>query len=578
MRTHFHRLLACCLLAFLNMLPGRLRSADASADYRFQADLPIPMRDGTPLSANLFLPKEGDSFPVILIRTPYGKGGENFGEGRFYATRGYAVLIQDCRGRGASKGDWNPFRYDQEDGRDTQQWVGKQSWCNGRIGTAGGSYVGWTQWSAAPNSTPYLKAMAPGVPFCNAYDLAYTGGAFQLALLMGWGSAVGGAVPNPAASNSFLKFLPLSKWSSQLSKPVPYLDDWVAHPTYDDYWRQRGIGDSFPEVTVPILNVGGWYDIFSRDTLEMADQVRERSKDRKNRRNQFVIMGPWAHGVGARKVGELDFGAVAELKVREFESKWFDYWLQDKETDIEEWPALYLFVMGENRWRGENEWPLARTKFTKTYLHSQGKANTVSGDGFLHLDPPGDEPPDEFLYDPADPVPTVGGNNLVWATIGPYDQSKVEAREDVLVYTSRVLNEPVEVTGPVILNLYASSSAPDTDFTAKLVDVYPDGKAYNLCEGIIRARFRNSKVNLELIEPGKIYPYRIDLWVTSNLFKPGHRIRLEVSSSNFPRFDRNPNTEEPFGTGTNLVKAKQRIFHDPSHPSHLLLPVIPREK
>lgn len=576
MNAFDHRRIAWGLLALLLSWSFALHSAEPPSDFRFQANVEIPMRDGTPLSANLFLPKAGERFPVILIRTPYGKGGEGSGEGRFYAARGYAVVIQDCRGRGASKGEWNPFRYDREDGRDTQEWVGRQAWCNGRVGTAGGSYVGWTQWSTAPNSTPYLKAMAAGVPFCNAYDLAYCGGAFQLALLMGWGSAVGGAAPNPASSNSFLQFLPLKRWSTQLNKPVPYLDDWIAHPTFDDYWKQRGIGDAYPEITVPILNVGGWYDIFSRDTLEMIDQVRERSRDRKVRRNQFVIMGPWAHGVGARKVGELDFGAVAELKVRELESKWFDYWLQDKETDIEEWPALYLFVMGENRWRGENEWPLARTKFTKLFLRGQGEANSAQGDGVLHREAPGAEPPDEFIYDPADPVPTVGGNNLVWASIGPFDQSAVEAREDVLVYTSPVLEEPVEVTGPVILNLYASSTAPDTDFTAKLVDVHPDGKAYNLCEGIIRARYRNSKVNLELIEPGKIYPYRLDLWVTSNLFKPGHRIRLEVSSSNFPRFDRNPNTGEPFGTSAKLVKATQTIFHDRDHPSHLVLPIIPR--
>lgn len=576
MNTRLPRLLACGIAWSILSLSSGLYSAERPGDFRFQANVEIPMRDGTPLSANLFLPKEGERFPVILIRTPYGKGGEGSGEGRFYAARGYAVVIQDCRGRGASKGEWNPFRYDREDGRDTQEWVGRQTWSNGRVGTAGGSYVGWTQWSTAPNSTPYLKAMAAGVPFCNAYDLAYCGGAFQLALLMGWGSAVGGAAPNPASSNSFLQFLPLKRWSSQLNKPVPYLDDWIAHPTFDDYWKQRGIGDAYPEITVPILNVGGWYDIFSRDTLEMIDQVRERSRDRKVRRNQFVIMGPWAHGAGARKVGELDFGAVAELKVRELESKWFDYWLQDKETDIEEWPALYLFVMGENRWRGENEWPLARTKFTKLFLRGQGEANSTQGDGVLEREAPGAEPPDEFIYDPADPVPTVGGNNLVWASIGPFDQSAVEAREDVLVYTSPILEEPVEVTGPVILNLYASSTAPDTDFTAKLVDVHPDGKAFNLCEGIIRARYRNSNVNLELIEPGKIYPYRLDLWVTSNLFKPGHRIRLEVSSSNFPRFDRNPNTGEPFGTSANLVKATQTIFHDRDHPSHLVLPIIPR--
>ncbi len=332
----------------------------------------------------------------------------------------------------------------------------------------------------------------------------------------------------------------------------------------------------YAEVTVPALNIGGWYDIFSKATIDLVNRVHAASRDHAVRRNQFVIMGPWTHGFGARKVGELDFGAEAALNVGDFQLRWFEYWLKGRETGVQDWPAFYLFVMGANRWRGENEWPLKRTRFTSYYLHSSGHANSVKGDGSLNTNQPDEEKPDLFTYDPNDPVPTVGGNNLVGATAGPVDQSKVEAREDVLIYASSPLDQDLEVTGPVKLLLWASSSAKDTDFTAKLVDVHPDGKAYNLCDGILRGRFRNGPDKPLLLEPGKTERFEIDLWVTSNVFLRGHRVRVEVSSSNFPRFDRNPNTGHAFGSDAELVTAKQTILHDRDHPTHLLLPVIPR--
>jgi putative CocE/NonD family hydrolase len=294
------------------------------------------------------------------------------------------------------------------------------------------------------------------------------------------------------------------------------------------------------------------------------------------RRNQFVVMGPWTHGVGTRKVGELDFGVDASLDLGSLQFKWFEYWLKRHETGVQDWPALYLFVMGENKWRGESEWPLKRTHFTDYYLHSSGHANSVKGDGSLNLTSPEDEKQDQFTYDPKEPVPSVGGNNLVGATAGPLDQAKVEARDDVLVYSTLPLEQDAEVTGPVKVLLWAASDARDTDFTAKLVDVDAEGKAYNLCDGILRARYRQGRDKAALLEPGKSERFEIDLWVTSNLFRQGHRIRIEVSSSNFPRFDRNPNTGHPFGKDAELVSAKQTIFHDREHPSHLVLPIIPR--
>ena len=534
------------------------------------------MRDGIHLTANIWRPKTEGRYPVILMRSPYGKMDEKWDEAKRYTSAGYVMVVQDCRGRGNSGGEWDPFRYDVEDGFDTQEWVGQQPWGNGEIGTAGGSYLGWTQWASAANASRHLKAMVPVVPFDNAYEIAHAGGAFQLALLMGWGTTVGGVTLSPEKLTAAFRHLPLNTFGDQFEKKIPYLNDWVTHSTYDDYWKKRGIEYRYPAVAVPILNIGGWYDIFSKTTIDLVDHVRASSQDREVRRNQFVVIGPWGHGPGGRKTGELDFGTNATFKVGEWQFKWFEYWLKHRETGVEDWPAYHLFVMGENRWRSENEWPLKRTQFTSYFLHSAGKANSLKGDGSLSTTAPGQEPPDQFTYDGDDPVPTAGGNNLVGAPAGPYDQTPVESREDVLVYSTAPLEQEVEVTGPVKAILSAASSARDTDFTAKLVDVHPDGKAFNLCDGIIRARHRNGLTREAPLEPGKAEQFEIDLWVTSNLFQRGHRIRLEVSSSNFPRFDRNPNSGKPFGTDTELLSAKQTIYHDREHPTHLVLPVIPR--
>ncbi len=545
--------------------------------FTFQSNVMIPMRDGTQLAANIFLPKQGGPFPVVLQRTPYGKPDAKSGEARPYCAAGYGLVVQDCRGRGNSQGQWDPFRFDGNDGFDTQEWVGHQTWCNGHIGTSGGSYVGWTQWSAAPHASRYLTCMVPVVPFSDAYhEIAYLGGAFQLSLCFGWGAGVGGLnIPPPKLSEAF-SYLPLNTWDEQGDKRVFFLRDWEAHPTYDDYWRARSIKGRFDQVTVPALNIGGWYDIFSKPTFEHVAQVRHSATNLLVRRNQFAVVGPWGHGVGGQKLGDLDFGPSAKLDIGKLQFDWFEYWLKGRDTGVQDWPAVRVFIMGENVWRNESEWPLARTQYTPWYLHSAGKARTRGGGGSLSASLPEAEPPDQFTYDPAQPVPTKGGNNLVGTPIGPFDQSSVEDRPDVLVYTSAPLEKAVEVTGPVKVILHAASSARDTDFTAKLVDVHPNGKAYNLCDGILRARYRESSTNLTLLEPGKTYRFEIDLWVTGNLFHTGHRVRLEISSSNFPRFDRNPNTGHAFGTDAELAKAEQTILHDRPHPSHIVLPIIPR--
>lgn len=560
----------------VGLLLGSWLALAAESTFVFEANVMVPMRDGVKLAANVWRPKAEGRYPVVLLRSPYGKMDENWGDAKRYTQAGYVMVTQDCRGRGQSEGVWDQFAYDVEDGFDTQEWVGQQPWCNGKIGTAGVSYFGWTQWASAAKASRHLKAMVPVVPFENAYEVAYDGGAMQLSLLMGWGANVVGATVKPGQATEVFRHLPLNTYGDQFEKKVGYLNDWVAHPTYDDYWKKRSIDHQYAEVTVPILNIGGWYDIFSKPTLEMSARVRAQSRALEMRRNQVVVIGPWMHGVGVQKVGELDFGATARFSTSDWQFKWLDFWLKGNETGVQDWPAYRLFVMGENQWRDENEWPLKRTQYTAYYLHSGGKANSLRGDGTLSTTAPKSEKADAFTYDGNNPVPTTGGNNLIGAPAGPFDQTPVEQRDDVLVYSTAPLDADVEVTGPVKLILYAASSAPDTDFTAKLVDVHPDGKAYNLCDGIIRARYRCGLTQPALLEPGKAEQFEIDLWVTSNLFKRGHCIRLEVSSSNFPRFDRNPNSGKPFGTDTEMLPAKQTILHDQKHPSHLVLPVIPR--
>jgi len=560
-------------------------AAQESPNVEVRTEVKIPMRDGVELSANIFLPEAEGKYPVILIRTPYGKGNEKHGDGLFYAGRGYVVVVQDCRGKGSSQGVWEPFANERNDGVDTQKWLLAQSWCNGSIGTAGGSYVGFTQWISAPNAGDHLKAMFPVVPLVDTYgDGVYIDGALNLALMMGWGSLVAIKPGEQVAMFTWkqkdwdraFRTLPLNEWDRVLGHKVQYLRDWIAHPHFDEYWAARGVRNQWQDITVPICAVGGWYDIFSRSVFEHINAVRTKSRSLEARKHQHLIMGPWGHGISSDgKVGDLNFGAESVINLREFQTKWFDYWLKGDQTGADTWPTFRIFVMGRNQWRDEQQWPLERTRYIPYYFHSEGAANTAEGDGKLSTAKPGYEPSDEFVYDPNDPVPTAGGCNLVGCPAGPRDQSEVEKRNDVLVFTSEVLKTELEVTGPVKVVLYAASTAKDTDFTAKLVDVHPDGRPFNLCDGIIRASCRDSKGERSLIQPGRVYRYEIDLWVTSNAFLPGHKIRVEISSSNFPRFDRNLNTGEPFGTGTRFIKATQTIYHDQARPSHVLLPVIP---
>jgi len=581
-----NRLSIVCLLAFALSGSWELAAAQQTFEAEVRAEVKIPMRDGVRLAAKLFLPKAEGKFPAILMRSPYGKEDTSeLGDALFHVARGYVVVSQDCRGRGTSEGLWEPFVNEAADGRDTHKWVLAQPWCDGAIGTAGGSYLGFTQWIAAPGAGEYLKGMVPLVPLVDPYgDAMYTGGAFNLALMMGWGSIMAWPPrePTPMAGWNGERWLrayqtlPLSQWDRAIGREVPYLRQWVAHSHYDDYWAARAVKNRWQEITTPILALGGWYDIFAKSTLDHVNAVRTTSRLPQARAQQHVIMGPWTHGISSDgKVADLDFGKSAVLNLRDLHARWFDYCLKGDRNGMDQFPAFRIFVMGRNVWRDERTWPLERTRWTKYYFHSTGSANTLRGDGELSTDAAAEEPVDRFTYDPDDPVPTVGGCNLYGCPAGPRDQARAEQRSDVLVYTSEALARDLEVTGPVRVVLFASTSAADTDWTAKLLDVHNNGRPFNLCDGILRARYRESQDKAVFVEPKKVYRYEIDLSVTSNVFLAGHRVRVEISSSNFPRFDRNLNTGEPFGVGSKPLKAAQGIYHDKQHPSHVLLPVIP---
>lgn len=544
----------------------------------------VPMRDGINLSTDIYLPKADGPFPTILIRTPYSNHTEPLiARARALANNGYAVALQDTRGRWDSGGEYYPLQGEGIDGYDTQEWIGKQEWSNGRIGTSGASYLGHTQLQSAPYGSTNLTAMAPRVMGGNFFSLLRPGGALDLNLCATWGAGISEHTNQIVEYNQWSEIfytLPLQGLDRETGRTLPFWQDLLNHPNYDEYWAAMNIEERWGEIGVPALNMGGWYDIFVQGTLACFNGLRKHGRTPSARRSQAII-GPWAHSLSVSpKVGDIDLGFHSMYDLDLLEYRWWEQWLRGVDTGILDEAPLRLFIMGSNEWRNEQEWPLARTEWQPWYLHSQGNANTLRGDGGLTPNKPTNESTDHFVYDPYYPVQTNGGNNCCAPHItpwGPYDQRAVEMRSDVLCYTSEPLAADMEVTGPITLVLYAATDGPDTDWTAKLVDVAPSGYAKNLCDGIIRARYRESMTDPTLLEANQIYRYEINVGVTANVFRKGHRIRLEVSSSNFPRFDRNLNTGETWGMSSEIRVARQTVYHDSDHASYLLLPVIPVE-
>ncbi|MSP12887.1 MAG: CocE/NonD family hydrolase [Chloroflexi bacterium] len=552
-------------------------------DVEMQLDVKVPMRDGVNLSADIYLPKDTGPFPTVLMRTPYNNNDERFIEkGRRLANSGYVCVVQDCRGRSDSEGSYYPFRDDGVDGYDTQQWVGRQPWSNGKIGMAGSSYGGLVQWQSAPHRSEFLTCLAPRVICVDFYSgLVHPGGAFQLHVMLNWGMGTNAHTGQSIAYHNWteaFRALPLIEMTALAGRSnMPFWRDWVQHPAYDDYWHPMNVEEKWDQIEVPALNMGGWYDLYAQHTFINFNGLRLHGRTPAARQSRLIV-GPWPHNLSASpRTGDVDFGAHSMADLETLELRWFNYWLKGIDTGIVDEAPLRLFIMGINEWHDEYEWPLARTDWQQWHLHSQGHANTLLGDGALAPEAPADEQPDRFTYDPQFPAPTVGGNNCCSPLIvpwGPYDQRAMEMRSDVLCYTSAPLAQDMEVTGPIKMVLYAASDAPDTDWTAKLVEVSPTGYAKNLCDGIIRARYRESFSDPSLLEPQRVYRYEIDMAVTGNVFRKGHAIRVEISSSNFPRFDRNLNTGRDAATETEMHQARQTIYHTREYPSHILLPVI----
>ena len=550
-------------------------------DVDMRLDVKIPMRDGVNLSADIYLPRAAGKFPTVLMRTPYSNNIDAMIEkARRLANSGYACAMQDCRGRWDSEGNDYPFR-EGEDGYDTQEWIGRQEWSNGKIGMSGASYLGLVQWQSAPHKSQYLTCLAPRVICCDYFSgLVYPGGAFQLNVLMTWGMRTTARTAQSIEYHNWteaFRYLPLIEMDEQAGRDLGFWKDWVQHAAYDDYWDEINDEKRWGDIAVPAFNMGGWYDLYAANTFTNFNGLRQHGRTPEARQSKLIV-GPWPHVLSASpRTGDIDFGTHSMVDLEALELRWFDYWLKGIDNGIVDEPPLRLFIMGTNEWRDEDEWPLARTQWQKWYLHSRGSANSLLGDGSLSPTLPEGDTPDRFVYDPRYPVQTLGGNNCCSPHIvpwGPYDQRPVEMRGDVLCYTSAPLEADMEVTGPIKAVLYAATDSPDTDWTAKLVDVSPTGYAKNLCDGILRARYRESLTNPTLLEPNRIYEYEIDLSVTGNVFRKGHCIRVEISSSNFPRFDRNPNTGHEFGTDTEMRPARQTVHHSSRYPSHIVFPVI----
>jgi uncharacterized protein len=552
-------------------------------EVRLLHDQRVPTRDGITLSADVYLPRGGGALPAIVQWTPYESTRERFiAWGVWFARRGYAAVVVDVRGRYESDGEFYAWTKDGVDAHDTLTWVAAQQWSNGRVGTWGRSYGGLVQWQLAHLGHPNLQCIAPQVIHDDYFwDGYFTGGAFQLALTLGaaalWSSALS-LITGPSARDIVLndrvfRHLPLVDLDEYvIGRRVDYWRDWWEHQTNDEWWHRF---HHRPErVEVPIFQQGGWFDPYSGSHLRTFARIGNRVPNR-------VLIGPWSHEEEVETFrGDVDFGPQSVTVIRDHELAFYDRFLRDGAGggDWDARPPLELFVMGANEWRGEDEWPLARTEFTPWFLRRGG--------GLSVEEPRVDEPGDRYAFDPADPVPAIGGVNSVLTMTqgaetpilpGPRDQRVLEARADVLSYTSEVLERDLEVVGPVEMVLYAVSSARDTDWIVRLSDVYPDGRAIFMTEGIIRARYRGGVDGdtVELLEPGEAAEYRIRCYPTANVFRRGHRVRLDVTSSSFPRFSRNLNTGEDVGTGTRIEVAHQTVLHTDRYPSQVVLPVIP---
>lgn len=589
---------------------------EAEPGIRVEKSVMVPMRDGVVLSTDLYFPEQAsEDLPTVIITTIYGKNWQFYNDPLMVGLvrRGYAVAIQDSRGRYESTGRYSYASGRREDAWDTFEWISNQPWSNQKIGTAGCSYEGESQLVAAAAGHPGHVVAIPMSSSSGFYTpgrglIAFDGGAFEFAQTAGWFAGSGTRVfygpPDwvdrqewfrSEASKLFrsgpeidyqryldlVDTLPIVDVLQRAGLPPTDYEDYATNLPDSEYFRTRDWLQKTDQVDVPMLFMDTWYDYGPAESLQMFNMLRVNALSESSRENQFIIIAPGTHcGYDSESdqaiVGERELGD-ARLDYLDIQFRWFDYWMKGVDNGITDMPKVQYFLMGRNEWRQADAWPIPGTRFEKWYLLSNGKANSRSGDGVLALSPVSNDSSDAITYDPVNPVPSLGGHTCCTGSdteAGSYDQSAIEDREDVLVYTSAKLKKGIEVTGPLKVVLSISSSAKDTDFTAKLVDVYPDGRAFNIQEGALRVRYREGLGRKVLMTPGEIYEIELDLHVTSNYFGPGHRIRLEVSSSNFPRWDRNLNTGGNNYDETEWQVATNTVHHSDEHPSYVVLPVI----
>jgi hypothetical protein len=568
-----------------------------------ETDVPATMRDGTVLRADVYRPRTSDPVPVILMRTQYGKSGAQAGvryqPPDWFASHCYLVVIQDVRGQGASGGTFSEFTHDMEDGYDSVEWAATLHGSNGKVGMYGSSYVGATQWLGATTAPPHLATIVPANTASDYYDgWTYEGGEFRLAFVQPWAIGLAtsaaqnrndqatavelkAAAADPTRWMDFRPFKDIPPMQPQNPVVAPWYFDWIRHSTRDDFWRQFSIRDRYPSVKVPVLDVEGWYDAFLAGGTENFAGMVAHGGTEFARDNQRLVIGPWDHVNWGRSDSDpapllKDIGPVGDSPINDLMLTWFDHFLKGENNDVAGKPRVDYFVMGANTWKSATSWPLPQTNWTTFYL--SGPGGIADRKGQLVSTAPSAQPPDTYTYDPAFPVPSLGGHSCCGARSGPqgpYDQSPVEQRSDNLVYSTTPLEHDTEVTGPVNVRLWAQSTSADTDFTAKLTVVKPDGRVINLNSGILRTSFRDSLSDPTPTTPGRPYEYQIHVWPTSYEFRTGDRIRLEISSSDYPEFAPNPNTGAPFGMDGATRTAVQTILHDREHQSAVTLPVIP---
>jgi uncharacterized protein len=527
--------------------------------------------DGVPLVADIYRPETPEPSPTILVRIPFtGTFKNRLGAeavGRFWAGRGYTAVIQGTRGRYLSGGEHYPLTHERQDGLETLQWLARQPWFDGRLGMWGGSAFGYTQWVLADQEKPGPRALIIQIASTSFYEAFHPGGAFSLESALFWGIRSRGPQdedPRIADMERGFDGFPMIDADRRAVGEIRFFRDWASHTQLDGYWKAIDGENRARTPQAPVLLMAGWYDPFLPTQLRDFETIRAHARPEVARRSRLVI-GPWVHAdpvvfADGKTAGDYRPASIAPS------IPWFDHHLLGRPLDPAHAAPVRIYVMGAEVWRDEQEWPLARARYTSLYLSSGGRANTAAGDGRLTMSPPpAQEVPDAYTYDPGRPVPSRGG-----AMLGPRAgmalQNDVEAREDVLVYTGEPLQEDIEVTGPIRAVLHIGTTAPNTDFMVKLVDVYPDGRAYNVSDGVLRRGY----------SAGKFHEIQVDLWPASRLFRRGHRLRMEISSSNYPRYDRNPNTGRDIPTETSPVRAVQTIFHSAERPSRIVIPVIPR--